>query len=624
MRLTQRTLLIVAPTLLLATLAIYALGRLTLYPSFEALEREQAATNAERLLRQIEGEYESITASVEDWGYWDDTYRFLDGENPGYIDDNLAVDSQLSLRNQLFALYDRHGRRAWARALDLESGQSFALPPFDQAYLPPTHPLLSHDASPRIRRGLMATPRGPMLMVAAPVLDSDRNGPSRGTLIMGRLLDRERLRRLSERSLTRVEFSHASSRAAGAGLPATGVDLRLRHTPIRVAPRDGELVASTELLDLEGRPGFRIDVLTGRQITARGQASLRTSAAYLGGAMLLFAGLLMWLLRSQVLRPLAVLTDQAEQVAAGPEREYRLRMQREDEIGDLSRSLDRMLERLAQTRRRLLEQSYRAGGSEIARGVVRDLQRVIVPMNEGLERPLRLLDQTRHVDLQLILRELADRQTDAGRRQDLLARLQDALGEQATLLAETRGELRLLRKRLEELRRTTDEFAEFADSLPHPNAPIDLAAMVEAAYRHLGEERRAGLTLTIEDSVRRIDGLRASRDVLQRVLNEVVAAAVDGLHALEGHGELHVIARSEGESTQRRIELRLHDNRPTPGDEEVANYLQPRTPSDPRPDLSWAAAAVAGMGGELVASAAHPYEGLLLSLRLPLDGGPGA
>ena len=189
MSLRRRTLLIVS-LLMLATLAAVQLAnRWLVYPSFVALEQEQARRNAEQVVEVINREIALLAPTCKDWAYWDETYEFVKDRNPDYIQSNLDEPSQISLRMNLLAFYDAGGKQIWARHLDLNSKESLSLGEFSAPRLPIDHPLLARDDTPTVRFGLISTTHGPMLAVATGILRSDHSGPRVGTLIMGRFLD---------------------------------------------------------------------------------------------------------------------------------------------------------------------------------------------------------------------------------------------------------------------------------------------------------------------------------------------------------------------------------------------------------------------------------------------------
>ena len=78
-------------TLFLAFGAVdYAVQRKVILPSFEALEADLARTDMERVTRAMDGEMDQLLTFCADWGNWLETYRYMGGENPSFIADNMT------------------------------------------------------------------------------------------------------------------------------------------------------------------------------------------------------------------------------------------------------------------------------------------------------------------------------------------------------------------------------------------------------------------------------------------------------------------------------------------------------------------------------------------------------
>ena len=75
-------------------------------------------------------------------------------------------------------------------------------------------------------------------------------------------------------------------------------------------------------------------------------------------------------------------------VAVGEDRDLttRLDLERGDEIGVLAREFDRMVERVAESRTQLVDQSYQAGFAELAKGVLHNLGNAMTPIGVRLAK----------------------------------------------------------------------------------------------------------------------------------------------------------------------------------------------------------------------------------------------
>ena len=185
----------------------------------------------------------------------------------------------------------------------------------------------------------------------------------------------------------------------------------LPDTPRGSAEEIAETHASTQVLrpftDVYDRPVMSLRVEVPRRITERGQGAVTYASLYLIGAAITVLLLLVVALNRIVLKPLARVTRHAVAVGEGTDLSGRLELPGQDEIALLAREFDRMVERVAESRRQLVDQSFQAGFAELAKGVLHNLGNAMTPLGVRLAK---LGDRLRNApagDVELALAELA-------------------------------------------------------------------------------------------------------------------------------------------------------------------------------------------------------------------------
>ena len=614
MNLRRRTLLIVLLLLLATLLAIELASRWLVYPKFLDLEQEQARRNAELVIEVTNHELEVLAGKPEDWGYWDDTYKFVQDDNPEYIDSNLSQQSQLSLRVNLLGIYDTAGRKVWARAMDLKSLEEFDLDDFTGPALPAHSPFMASEDQPKTRAGLVLTSHGVMLIASTPVLRSLRTGPHMGSLMMGRLFDTRGILRIARQAGLQVSFVPHR----GDSIPLPPGQARpdsLVHTPLILRADSRRTYVNTVIFSVDGKPALDLQVSTPRDISAGGRDTLRVALISTGMAGVAIALILLWQLNIGVVVPLSRLSRRLRRIGASDDDVSRLNFNRRDEIGDLAAEFDRMLDRLTDARQRLRQESYRSGASEMAGGIVRDIGNSLSPVQEQIGQPLRLLDQAHTSSMQSLVRELAQPGLSHHRQTELLAVLQDLLGEQAGLLSEARGELRSLRRRLEQMQEKVAEHSRYM-AAPGTLAPVLLSELLDLARRRLPEGRARATDIRVADSVQQAPAVAAAREVLLQVLTTLI-----GQLASLGDGEHHLLRISAGSEIVNDcavVFLYFDDERPLAEARRLAAEFTQPAPAHPEgSSLAWTENAVSAMGGRLTAEASEGYGGLRVELRLP-------
>lgn len=618
MSLRGRMLLIVF-VLMLATLgAVQLANHWLIYPSFIALEQQQARRNAEQVIEVIDRELALLAPTSKDWAYWDDTYRFAEDRNVDYVRGNLDEASQANLKVNLLAYYDVDGKQLWSRGLDFNSKRSFSIDEFSRSRLPAGYPLLTHGDAPIVRAGLLDSSRGPMLVVSTPILHSDRSGPSRGTLIMGRFLDTDTVRRIAQQTKLRIDLRRTRAAAAAKIVPDL-THQRLAHTAFRFESSSRSLRAVTTLASVDGHPALDLSIDTPREISRSGRSALRLSMigiAVAGGAMML---VLLWLLDRSIVVPVTRLTRLVRRIGADEDDHARLKLRRSDEIGELGDEFDRMLDRIADARRRLLSESYRAGANEMAGGVINDLREALGPLREQLEQPLRLLDRSQSAGQQPLFHELNDPTTSRHRQSEIVQILQDHSHENAILVAEARSELRGIRKSLEKLQAIVAEYSRFIAGSSAAET-LSVGDLIYQVLRKLPPAGHAALEIEVDSSVERAPPVQAAREILLQVINVLIEqSARSRIPEAQSGRLLRITASTELQQGRSMVHFRFDDNRAALSSEEISGLFNRdgHTGDDGHGlGLPWAENAILAMGGRLYAEASRPYDGLVLHLLL--------
>jgi len=166
-----------------------------LLPNLLTLERQQINANVLRVVHALKNEQQHLSMIVNDWSTWDDTYDYIINKNPEYESSNL-IDSTFPINkiNLLYLLNDS-GSKVWGKAVAEDFETALVIQPFDQDLFSADFPLQQYASEKTTLHeqqisGLLMTSAGPMICAARPILASNGNGPSHGTLIMGRIFER--------------------------------------------------------------------------------------------------------------------------------------------------------------------------------------------------------------------------------------------------------------------------------------------------------------------------------------------------------------------------------------------------------------------------------------------------
>jgi PAS domain S-box-containing protein len=369
MTLRRKAVIIIIIMVMILGAVLYFVSQNIILNSFITLEENYTQQNIKRATQSLATELTSLETTALDWSAWDDTYAFVEDGNSQYISANLVDEAFLNLQLNLMAFVHSSGRIVYAKAFDLDSGQEKPLPAdFPQII----GPLIAHAENESGLSGILLLPENPMLIVSLPVLTSQKKGPTRGTLILGRYLDTAKTRQFAEQIQLPVSFFRLNDPALSSGFEDNFV--LSDEVPTIVQPLNNDTVAGYVLLkDIFGRYALVLRVDMPRDIYQQG----KNNAIYFSIIIVLFAIstliVLLFILDRQILLRVGNIVEGINRIGSGADLSVRVAVTGKDELTRLSITINAMLESLQETLRGLKEseENYRGLVSNVSVGVVR-------------------------------------------------------------------------------------------------------------------------------------------------------------------------------------------------------------------------------------------------------------
>ncbi len=387
-------------------------------PEFIQLENREAQSHLQRILLALDNELEHLTILDQDWAQWDDTYNFVQDESPVYVETNLPDSTFIDTKLNLFLIADTSGKVIYQKGYDLIAKKVLSLDTFFQEPILKKHPELDTSKSHKDLAGFIQTDAGPMLIASYAILTSENKGPSRGSLIMGRLLDKNYLENLQLQ--TQLPISLA---------PLSSLDPTLRSR-LYLLPKDKAFIlekvdATTVrivslLRNISGVPFLVLYSDMNRQILSQGLRAAHYIQIFLAATGALLLIILFLLLRTLFTNPLERLKDQVVSISGTLEPHEFVPFERNDEIGTLSREFHHMLQRMEETKQRQIENSYYAGMSETASGIIHNVRNSLTSIVGSLDDVKSICSQAPTANLPRALNELRNVDLDQERKNDLI------------------------------------------------------------------------------------------------------------------------------------------------------------------------------------------------------------
>jgi sensor domain CHASE-containing protein len=589
-------------------IVVYAVHHLILLPAFVELERTAATNNTERAVQALGREVESLIPSTTDWATWNDTYQFMDDRNEEFVKAHLSLNVLENLKVNLLGIYTLEGRRLWGMVYDYEIEEEVALQELSEDSLNPTNPLLGTPDSMDTVAGLYSTSAGIYMVASRPILSGKGVGPSRGRFIMGRQLNKVAIDRLAVQARVLLSVSPLLP-VEGSKLKPLGNNDKIRYTPITLEESDAITHGTTNVLDVTGAPILRFQVDSPRTIVAQGRTTLKYTAMFLALAGTVF--LLVFLIRHAIA------------VGTHGDLSARLQIKSKDEIGTLAHEFDIMVERLAETRQRLLDQSYLSGLAEMASGTLHNIGNAITPIGVKLINLRRELLQAPVAEMAMAAAELADSATAADRRADLVRFSELAGAELATLVESTADELGTIRAQVDLVQMILADQQRFSRA-ERIIEPLALFHLIKETARLLPENLHHIMTIEIDQGLAEIGHINAARIALQQVISNLFINAAEsiGEKGRQGQtGRIRVYTVATDAANQGMAHICFEDNGIGIHSDQLSQLFERSFSTKQRGSgigLHWCANTVSAMGGCIYAESPGPGQGACMHLLLPL------
>ena len=593
----------------------YVVQREVILPSFEALEADLARTDMDRVRRAIDGELDQLQTFCADWGNWLETYQYMAGQNPEFIEENMTPATLESVGVDVVAYVDADGRFAWKKGRNPATNGDLDYQLLSGNALGANHPFREAIRKGEGAKGLVVTEHGPAMLVAAPVLDGAGNGPHHGSVLLARLITPEVAARLAEQAQVDLQVSTL------AGLPRTESERAGLLQP-RILTQRFMNEVYRNLVDIYGRPTVQLRIDVPRKVSAQGRDAIGYAlvSLFVGGVIVLLV--LVVALRRMVLRPVSRLTQHAVHIGEGDDLTKRMNVKRQDEIGVLAREFDRMVDKLADARRRLVDQSYEAGAAQVASGVLHNIGNAMTPLGVTVATLQERLRSAPAGEIDMVLAEIEAGSSDPARRADLEQFLRLASRELALAVARASDDAAAVARHAHLIQAALAQQLQSSRSGPVVET-IDLPALVEQSLDMIPPALLQRLSIDLDGSLFATGSLPLPRITLQQVFQNLVQNAAEAVRTGESRGQLRISCALEpAEAGGETLTVRLSDDGVGIRSEDLPRVFEKGFSTKSRDTnhgigLHWCANALQALGGRIRAESGADG-GAILSVTIPI------
>lgn len=305
-------------------------------PTFIALEQQLAMDDIARVQGALAQDLETLGNSSKDYATWDDMYEFVNAPTKEFAERNLAASVFDTIRIDLLFVFDKNQNAVHAGARGMQVTTPALIvesqPEVFKARFPLLCPPQQRGPFDSLKRaGTVRLKDGRLMeVIAVPILKSDGQGPVAGTVVMGRIIDEKMIDDLKRR--TRLEFQFVTSQP-----------VVTETTDEQPSVKDGRVLATATLYDPFRQPIAKLRLSHRANISDRGQQTL--TVASLSTLAVLSVGLLILLilLNVYVVVPVSRLAQTINTIHTTGDLNTKIQAQRNDEIGFLAQSFERLI-----------------------------------------------------------------------------------------------------------------------------------------------------------------------------------------------------------------------------------------------------------------------------------------
>jgi sensor domain CHASE-containing protein/nitrogen-specific signal transduction histidine kinase len=621
MSIRKKTLIIVGLAFCIMLVSLSVVSKTVVLKGFSELEQDETLTNLKRGINEISNVLAGLNSAVGDWAPWDDTYKFIQDRNEEYLTSNLSDSTLVNLGINFVLFINNSGQVVYPHFVDLAEETGVSAPPglVDKVFSYPE--LVKHAGLESRKTGIIMMPTGPVLIASRPIVKSDDSGPVKGTMVMGKYLDSAELNRLSEI----VHLSLSIHPVDDPRMPSEFQEVKTafsEKTKVAIHPRDNNTIAGfTILRDISGDPAFMLKVEIPRKIYNKGKQTLNYYIISLLGIGLVFTALITLLLEKIVLSPVSRLSSEVSDIGKSEDHPKRLSISRSDELGRLAGDINLMLEQLSEARRKLTEQSYQAGMSEMASGVIHNVRNSLNSFTGNLVLLRRSLNKAPIKEIELAQNELDEGTPSEARRKELIDFSILANKNLTSLFSVTEAKLDETIQRIADIEEILDDHQKWAYN-EKPNEQIVLEDLVHNSAKIIEDNLKEIIAIEIDSTISEVGSVKGHRVSLKQIFGNLLLNAAESIQR-KGlkQGRIDIRAAVEKIDGNEMKHVRISDNG-TGIETDVLDHIfeqgfTTKQKGTSGIGLHWCANTINSMNGRIYAESEGPGKGACIHVLIP-------
>ncbi len=349
MSITRRVTLLLLIVFAVCTLSIYTVIRQSMLPAFGKLDEDMAAVNQSRIEEYLRSEHQLTRDFAANYAYWEDTYLYMQGKNPGFAEANFNDSQGIDENLSVFMLMDSESQVVTSATWGGELGDSPTLAeiiPNLEELLPV---LRRNGQFETIDQGIFTGATHPLLFSALPIVDADRQMEPMGFILYFTVLNDYFIEVMRERISIDGDILSGRDSSLQSLRSDPGVDTK-QVGEVLVVEGDNELRQYRQYRDVFGNPAFLTEVRTSRTVLRFGEDTI-ASVLFLQLILLLVVITALWkVLDRFVISRIKILQEHITTIKEEDDLSRRIEVVHEDEVGRVAKAFNKLTAALQQSR----------------------------------------------------------------------------------------------------------------------------------------------------------------------------------------------------------------------------------------------------------------------------------
>jgi two-component system NtrC family sensor kinase len=596
----------------------YGIQRFVVYPNFVLLENEEARRNIKHCVEALNREKAYLAVIASELAASDDIGKFMKDGNEEYLEGQSLPPYCRGEHIDFVAIYGDQDNLFWLKVHDPDLYDKSQIKRFLKGYLEGFKGTVSCK-----RDGILNADERAILVVSKPFINTIKNTKVSGTVILGKFVTDAFIERLAEMAGVDFRFSVI----AGGNLTPHEVDVLSRLTKqsgVYINQLgDNLLQLYTVFENVDGKPGLLIRTHATKDFSAKGVQSMNATLLVMFVAGLSTVLVSVTLLQFVIITPINKLIRHFIVIGRNEDTSARLSMSRRDEIGTLAREFDRMVERLDEARKKLLEKSYLSGMAEMSSAVLHNARNSLSPILTCIDRLRQQFKEMPLGQIEMAQVELAGEEVSAQRWEDLDQFINLASKSVFGVLKETQANLEDLGHQVSQMEAMLAGQKTFRE-VERPMESVELSKLFEEAINLIPSDVRKQVHIALDESMRSLKPVMVHRVALLQVFQNILINGAESLTQSKPlYAKMEIVSEIEKVEGVEMVNICITDNGEGIAPEKI-NKIFERGVSSKRKGLSgiglhWCANTISAMGGRIWAESKGEKCGACFHIILPMS-----